>query len=154
MGRLRSLARAREALAASQWRGHGVGHRGAMRQPLAEKNVRIEVRAGDQELPPRTATPLALALHELTTNAVKHGALSKPEGRVSLTVELSAPALLLLRWEETGAGVPRAAPAGTGLQIVRGLVEPEIGGRLHTTLGPAGRAHRLTIPFEPIESPP
>ena len=62
----------------------------------------------DVSLEPRTAQTLALALHELSTNAAKYGALSVPSGRVHLTWELQ-PQNLVLRWIESGG--PAVAPA-------------------------------------------
>ena len=52
-------------------------------------------------LEPRTAQTLALALHELSTNAAKYGALSVLSGRVAVTWELQ-PDSLLLQWSESG----------------------------------------------------
>jgi PAS domain S-box-containing protein len=68
-------------------------------------------------LPGRHATPLAMAIHELATNAVKHGALSVPEGRVSVRWALEAPGgPLLLDWQEIG-GPPVREPEETGFGL-------------------------------------
>ena len=54
-------------------------------------------------LPPELATPFALALHELATNAIKYGALSTPEGTLSLTWRFSKDdGRLELVWREGG----------------------------------------------------
>ena len=52
-------------------------------------------------LQPATAQTLALALHELVTNAAKYGALSSSSGQVHLNWELT-PERLELRWTESG----------------------------------------------------
>jgi len=76
----------------------------------------------DCELPRDACVPMSLALHELCTNAVKYGALSVPEGRVTLlwTVGEGEERLLRLSWREEG-GPPVATPtrAGMGSQLLR-----------------------------------
>ncbi|MDB5371440.1 MAG: hypothetical protein JWP04_82 [Belnapia sp.] len=62
---------------------------------------------------PIAAPPVALALHELATNAAKYGALSRPEGRVEIGWSFEVPAMLRLVWRESG-GAPVAAPSQTG----------------------------------------
>lgn len=74
------------------------------------------------ELPRDSCVPLALALHELATNAAKYGALSVPEGRVSLlwTVGEGEDGLLRLAWrEEDGPRVEKPEHAGMGTQLLK-----------------------------------
>ena len=72
------------------------------------------------ELPRDACVPLSLALHELCTNAAKHGALSAPEGRVLLSWECDAAGLLTLDWrEEGGPPVPEQRRTGMGTQLLR-----------------------------------
>jgi PAS domain S-box-containing protein len=66
---------------------------------------RFELDGPDLPLLPKTAISLALAIHELATNAVKHGALSQPEGHVRIhwaKTQAEGRARLLLVWEERG----------------------------------------------------
>ena len=74
------------------------------------------------ELPRDACVPLSLALHELCTNAAKYGALSVPEGQVTLlwTVGEGEDGLLRLVWREVG-GPPVGKPARTGMgtQLLR-----------------------------------
>src|SRR6266852_750884 len=101
-GRIAALSRAHTLLAQSRWQGADLARLAdeelaAYRTGDADK---IVVRGPDLSLEPRTAQTLALALHELSTNAAKYGALSELAGRVSLTWELK-PDRLMLRWTET-----------------------------------------------------
>ncbi|HWK41155.1 MAG TPA: HWE histidine kinase domain-containing protein [Croceibacterium sp.] len=91
----------------------------------SDMNFRVAGPACD--LPGYACVPLALALHELATNAAKYGALSVPDGRVSLlwTVGEGQDDLLRLIWREEG-GPPVEKPRRTGmgtqlLQRQRGL---------------------------------
>ena len=82
------------------------------------------------ELPRDACVPLSLALHELCTNAAKHGALSVAEGRVELAWECDAEGYLTLRWrEEGGPPVPEVRRTGMGTQLLRrqrGLTSVEV----------------------------
>ncbi len=78
----------------------------------------------DIALPGKVFGGLALLLHELATNAVKHGALSVETGQVSITWEKTDPGLVL-RWQETG-GPPVSPPStrGFGLKLIAGGALP------------------------------
>ena len=77
------------------------------------KNI---LRSGpDCELPGKSCVPLVMALHELCTNAVKHGALSNELGRVDLSWSFSdTPSQVVIAWKETG-GPTVSQPTRTGL---------------------------------------
>ena len=79
-------------------------------------NSRIRVRGPALTVPAKQAISITLALHELTTNAVKYGALSVPGGSVQLAwkIEQAGDArFLLLDWNETG-GPPVTPPVRRG----------------------------------------
>ena len=82
-------------------------------------------------MPPRIALALAMALQELATNAVKHGALSNATGEIRLTwhVEQEHLARLHLRWEESG-GPPVQAPTrrGFGSRLIERSLAHDLGG--------------------------
>ena len=78
------------------------------------------VRGPGCELPRDACVPLSLALHELCTNAAKHGALTRPEGKVELSWTCDAAGLLTLDWRERdGPPVPAERRAGMGTQLLR-----------------------------------
>jgi two-component sensor histidine kinase len=66
-------------------------------------------------VPPQTALQLTLMLHELTTNALKHGSLSRPQGRVAVswTIERGEVPRIVLLWTERG-GPPVTPPVARG----------------------------------------
>jgi two-component sensor histidine kinase len=105
-GRLQALARAHDLLTASAWEGSTLGT--VARQALAPWSGQGRLRVADAGGGPgvvgsHQALALVLGLHELATNAAKHGALSRPGGRV--VVVLSADAggdVLRLDWTESG----------------------------------------------------
>ena len=106
-GRLKAMASAHELLTATRWRG------AFLRDVVAAELGGLapgQIDAGGPELylTPRAASAVALALHELAANALRHGALSEERGRV--TVQWSAPSTggFVLDWRESGAP-PRQA---------------------------------------------
>lgn len=92
----------------------------------------FELEGPDLAIQPKTAISLALAIHELATNAVKHGALSRAEGRVRIRwgrSEANGTPRFSLMWEERG-GPEVQAPTRRGFgtrMIERGLAS-ELGG--------------------------
>jgi len=92
-----------------------------------------------------------MVLHELATNAAKHGALSTGNGRVSIWWDQRpnghAHSHLVLEWQEIG-GPPVEAPGkpsyGTG--IIRDLIPYEFGGTVDLELASDGVRCRLELP--------
>ncbi len=82
-GRIKALARAHTLLSDSRWNGADLST--LVDEELAPYRAGDRIRCGgpDISLQPATAQGLALALHELATNAAKHGALSSPAGKIS-----------------------------------------------------------------------
>lgn len=88
-------------------------------QPFHLKPTAMEIDCAHVSIPARQAVSLALALHELATNAVKYGALSIPAGRVSLRLE-DVGETLKLTWREQGG--PLVVPPGKegfGTRLIR-----------------------------------
>ena len=102
-------------------------------------------------LPSEYATPLALALTELVTNAVEHG-LAGQEGDVEIIAERSDDRLEV-RVRDTGSGLPEGQVGrGLGTQIVRTLIQGELSGTIdwHTIMG-SGTEVTIDIPLRYIE---
>ncbi|RFA15281.1 ATPase [Subtercola boreus] len=98
-------------------------------------------------LPSEYATPLALALTELVTNAVEHG-LAGQEGQVEIVASRSEETLTV-EVRDTGSGLPEGkVGSGLGTQIVRTLIQGELGGIIdwHTMVG-SGTVVTIEIPF-------
>ncbi len=88
-------------------------------------------------LPSEYATPLALALTELVTNAVEHGLDGRPDGEVEIIASRTSD-MLSVKVRDNGAGMPEGVVgSGLGTQIVRTLIQGELGGTIdwHTLEG-------------------
>jgi two-component system, sensor histidine kinase PdtaS len=102
-------------------------------------------------LPSEYATPLALALTELVTNAVEHG-LAGREGSVEIIAERTDESLTV-QVRDSGIGLPEGQIGrGLGTQIVRTLIQGELGGTIdwHTLVG-SGTEVTIDIPMRYIE---
>jgi two-component sensor histidine kinase len=99
------------------------------------------------ELPSEYATPLALALTELVTNAVEHG-LAGRSGEVEIIADRS-PDTLTVKVKDNGSGLPEGKVGdGLGTQIVRTLIQGELSGTIdwHTMVG-TGTEVTIEVPL-------
>jgi len=95
----------------------------------------------------RLVSPLTLALHELATNAVKHGALSTETGRVSLDIALlQAPARLRFVWQEIGGPGVTKSDRDSGSRIIQSLTRA-VGGTLQYDWQPDGLIATAEFPI-------
>jgi PAS domain S-box-containing protein len=147
--RLRALARAHSLLTATEWRGASL--RAVVESELQPYGERAVLSGPELMLEPKAALTLALALHELATNAAKHGALSAPEGRVEVawSVEHSpahAPELRLTWREHDGPPVRPPARRGFGSALVEQGLRHDLDGTAVMEFRPDGLACELTVP--------
>ena len=112
-----------------------------------EKGARFDVQGPGLRVSPKAAVALAMALHELATNAAKYGALSVDQGRVAVTWSLAggdSDPRLVLDWRERG-GPPVKAPERRGFGsrlLVQGL-SADLGAAAQLTYDPAGLHCRI-----------
>lgn len=142
-GRLKAMASANELLTAARWRGAAVEHLiAAELKALAPGQVRSE--GPELFLTPRAANALSLALHELTANAVKFGALSVDSGQVHVRWSHLPAGGFELVWSESGG--PRvSAPVrrGFGSTLLEQVTGRELNGEAVIEYLPAGVRARL-----------
>jgi two-component sensor histidine kinase len=98
------------------------------------------------------AQTIALALHELATNAAKHGALATSSGRLLLTWK-SESDVLHLDWTETGGRKVRAPKSiGYGVEVITASIR-HLGGNVEFGWRPEGLCCRLSVPLkEPVHT--
>jgi two-component sensor histidine kinase/DNA-binding response OmpR family regulator len=154
-GRIQSMATAHDLLRRSNWKGadfHGLARESLRPFQSNEDNIRIEGAA--VRLNPKAAQSLALVLHELATNAVKHGSLSSASGRVTISCERvpnGRPGNLRFVWRESG-GPPVAAPdtEGFGLTALRAAAY-EATAHAEIAFEPGGLVYILEGPLVALE---
>jgi PAS domain S-box-containing protein len=163
-GRVMALARAHTLLAAGRWTGAGL--RALLEVELAaflpatataaggarSDGPRAELCGPDVLLPPAAAQAVSMALHELATNATKHGALSAPGGRISVSWRVAGEVdgrMLWLRWAEAGGPPVAGAPArrGFGSRVIEATIRDQLGGTVRKTWDAGGLVCELAVPL-------
>ncbi len=149
-GRLQALAAAHNLLTRENWEAASIGDivDGAL-SPFCTGD-RCGRDGPEVRLPPQTAVSLALALHELATNAAKYGALRPEGGQVSVRWTYGK-GMLALCWRESG-GPPVSAPTrrGFGTRMLERALARELGGSVVLRYEPSGVVCEIDAPVQPV----
>jgi PAS domain S-box-containing protein len=156
-GRVAALARAHSLLADDGWSGadlHAVAERELAAHPVAAGTIAPFSLDGPQvHLAPAAVQPLTMVLHELATNAARHGALSSPGGTVEITWRLGRRAgedgLLHLRWAEVG-GTPIPGPPtrrSFGSRFIDSTIRGQLGGSVKRNWALPGLVCEIAVPL-------
>lgn len=169
-GRIGALAKAIALLASTRWAG--VDLETLLRGEFVPFVGENETPAVALEGPPLTLAssavqPLAMALHELATNAIKYGSLSHPGGRVTVSwaLEPGPPAMLRLTWCERGGPPVQTIPDGSGFgtRVLQATLTRQLGGSVEQRWEPEGLTCEMRLPAarvlvrieqaEPVDEP-
>lgn len=145
--RVKAMARTHEMLARAKWSGVDLADltRLSIAPYIVDQSHRVSINGCPVTVRPRPALPVALAFHELATNAIKHGSLATPEGRIAVTWARVG-ARVSIEWSETdGPPAPPPEHFGTGLRLVRGLIEFELGGTVNFRFAPPGLVCTISL---------
>jgi two-component sensor histidine kinase len=147
-GRLIALASAHDVLCRQGWSKVSLGELSA--QVLAPYGDRIETQGADVRLRPSAALSLSMVLHELATNAAKHGSLS---GNGMVTIKWTTNGKFELEWNESGgpAITKNSDRIGFGSKLIKQVVERELGGSVQIEYRSEGLLCRLLIPSNSID---
>lgn len=133
IGRLLAMSAAHDVLTRESWEGAGLEE--IVLQGLApfvddQDADRITISGPNLRVGASTALSLALAMHELATNAAKYGALSTPDGKVTIAWNLGEGEHAVLTWTERG-GPPVAPPSrkGFGTRLLDRGLAADLGGQ-------------------------
>ncbi|GAA0273159.1 MULTISPECIES: PAS domain S-box protein [Methylorubrum] len=156
--RLISLGRAHDILTQASWKAAPIMEvvQGALSVHAQAGPARIRVSGPNVLLGAKSALSLALALHELATNAAKYGALSNESGIVELRWHIvhegEAPRFCLT-WSEQGGPPILAQPArrGFGSRLIERSFAAEVGGEVRQTYAPTGLICRLEAPLASMQ---
>lgn len=161
--RLLALARAHDLLTREDWEGatlsdiltsavepftRGTPNGAAQR----DEPARIKITGPSVRVAPEAAVTLAMAIHELATNATKYGALSAPDGQVTVTWSISSDQTAVgLLWAEAGgppiAGPPPAERHGFGLRLLERGLARQLGGSVGLDFSASGLRCWMRLPF-------
>jgi two-component sensor histidine kinase len=126
-----------------------------VRRELAPYTTRNNTAIDGPEvmLSAKAGQAVSTVLHELATNAAKHGAFSVPNGRIFVQWRSersgTADARIAIVWQETGGPAVRAPDtSGYGMEVIGDLIPYELGGTVDLALAFDGLRCRLEIPAE------
>lgn len=150
--RLLALAKAHDLLTREAWQAvqlNDIAH--AVLGAWVEDG-RASFEGPEIRLSPKQALALSMAFNELLTNAIKHGALYGPDGRVVLSWACSSQCVV--RWEERG-GPPASPPVrhGFGLRVLNRALAYELGYPVDLRFEPAGVTCVIRMDFVGPERP-
>ena len=151
--RIHALAQAHARLAESKWLGVSL-------QRLIEDELAPYAQSGNTilsgppvSLSPHCAVNMALAIHELATNAAKHGALSSPQGRVTVSWEREQDGVRMIWREEGGPPVAPPGRAGFGRLLLEQALHQELNSHVSMEFRPEGLKCTILIPNQELEAP-
>ncbi|MBZ9676360.1 PAS domain S-box protein [Mesorhizobium sp. ES1-1] len=158
--RLRALANAHDILNKTRWTSASI--REVVDNTIASFPAeQILISGPALPINPKMALTLALAVNELATNALKYGALSVPEGQVSIewslqpSAEMDGQARLVWRWREQG-GPPVVPPSrrGFGRFLIERVLGTDFGGSVRIDYHPDGVECELNAPAPQLPTGP
>ena len=159
VGRIKSLAHTHSVLTEATWQTARLRDLLASElMPYAESetesspDLRIVLDGPPVDLPSDIAVPIGMAIHELTTNAAKYGALSTGRGRIAITWGVEA-GVLHLDWRESGG--PTVAPPtrqGFGSRLLQRVLTTQVQATITTDYAPEGFHLTLAAPM-PARNP-
>lgn len=155
--RLVSLAKAHDILTQENWVGADLEELAdAALSPHASLG-RFELSGPPVRLPPSQALSLAMAFHELATNAIKYGALSMEKGTVAIrwSVEESvAGKRLRIEWRERdGPAVSAPTRKGFGTRMLERILDPDSAGTVGIEFPPSGVVCVFELVLDPVDKP-
>ena len=129
-GRIQALANVHGLFVQSRWAGAELHN--LVTQELSpycqDGQTRAHIEGPNLLLAPNAAQTMAVALHELATNAAKYGALSGPDGKIHVEWSSAADGRIVLRWTEKGGPPCRAAHAqGFGTRVMESMIQQDKG---------------------------
>ncbi len=151
-GRIRALSRAHSLLARTRWTGVDLAQ--LVADELAGLDgataARVFMAGPSIRLDPAAAQSVAVALHELATNAVKHGALSQAEGAVDLRWRIALDGRLDLTWRESGGPeVTQPSRTGFGSMVIQNTILRDLHGEVSFDWRPEGLVCRIKAELSP-----
>lgn len=144
-GRIKAMAMAHNLLSEARWQGADLLK--LAREELAPYSGRVEIAGPTVSIAPSVAQSLALALHELATNAAKYGALSDPEGRLCVSWAADG-ATMRIEWREDGCRrISKPSHNGFGAKVIDASVRAQLGGGIEREWRDSGLLCVLSLPL-------
>ncbi len=152
IARVMSLSRAHTFISYGGWSTASLGR--LVREVLEPYLDRVEILGADIRVRADAGFALSIALHELASNAARHGGLSSPAGALRLSwrvVREGTTERFAMDWIESGnESVSAPKRRGFGLRLIDTVIKEQIGGQIAIDYRPEGIAVRMTFPLEAL----
>jgi two-component sensor histidine kinase/PAS domain-containing protein len=155
--RLFALSKTHDVLTRENWEGanlHDIVEE-ALAPYRREGTERFAIGGARVQVPPRVALPLAMALHELSTNAAKYGAFSTDGGRVDVQWDVTETVdgeKVTLRWREQGGpAVQPPTRKGFGSRLIERGLTRELAGEVLLDYRPSGLSCTISFPLPKVQ---
>lgn len=146
--RMQSMARTHSYLIGTNWNRMSVGEVVARQLRHGHDDLAAQITLGGPEvvLKANEAQMLSMAIHELTTNSLKYGALKDAKGRLEVSWSALGSNGFTFRWIESGVGaVAHSGRTGFGSTILDSILPGQLGGKAQRAFGPDGLHYTLTV---------
>lgn len=152
-GRLSALSRAHDLLTEKRWLGADLEQ--VVRQSISpfEGPGRFSLKGPTVSLTPKQAVAISMALHELSTNASKYGALSSVKGGVDIAWTAADGQLEIVWAERNGPPVKPPSHSGFGLRLIGRALAHDLGAAADLKFAPNGVVAVLRSPIETGAAP-
>ncbi|MCJ2050294.1 sensor histidine kinase [Methylobacterium sp. J-070] len=150
--RILALSKTHDLLTRDEWTGASLSEVAENELgPYRNSVDHFDIAGPPLNLPPRCVLAIGMAIHELTTNAAKYGALSGPTGRIAVKWRIlpgEGAARVEILWRESG-GPPVTPPTrrGFGTRLITGAIMRELDGSAELDFQPSGLVCRLALPL-------
>ncbi|TKT75303.1 PAS domain-containing sensor histidine kinase [Aquamicrobium sp. LC103] len=156
-GRIQSLASSQDLVTSSNWRGATLSEliEGQVSRYCEDPGYSVRFEGVDPYLNPNAALHIGLALHELVVNSMSHGALSRPDGHVSLKSTLTTAEggsrSLVLEWDERTEFKQAPEERRFGSVALERVVPVSLDGRAELSFNAHALKYVLEVPSESFE---
>ena len=154
-GRLDAFARVQSAVTRNPERG--IDLKGLVVDELlahaAHEGEQVSIKGPDVALRPKAAESISLALHELTTNAVKHGALTNSGGRIKIDWKMNGDGNALeFNWNEAApnGGVPKPTRQGFGMELLTRILPYDFNAKTKVEFASQGLRFSMHLPLDNV----
>jgi PAS domain S-box-containing protein len=147
-GRLSALANVQRLFSVSRWTGASLKTivEDELRPYASKDGERVRIAGDDVRLPASLAQAIAVAMHELATNAAKYGSLSAPSGRIDISWQTDDADNLVLHWSESGGPrIKEPTRSGFGVGAIDGVIRT-LSGKITRQWKPEGLVCELSFP--------
>lgn len=152
-GRIRALSATHDLLTRSEWGAIRLADvvDAELRHVRQARDVQITLMGPEVDLAPSDALSFGLAVHELTTNAAKYGALGVPGGGVSVTWSLKTDAIVEVEWREfDGPPVPSERKRGFGTELIEKVIAHELNQPVELEFAETGVRCVMRVPLRNV----